>query len=259
MSRYEKLTQQPLVVALAEFRFSTILTMEAYVSSFQEHLRKDFPHFVPTETQEMVIDGKGVNISTHESWLFLSSNKKRAFKLDKDRIIFMTSEYDGVEDTWKNCKTALSFIEKKIKPSILLRVGLRYSNLIIAKSENEDIDSYVDSSICNSGQLCKIGEQIHRSKETVLKTDVGLMAVRSLCGNLNLSAWPDLSDPPVVINKYLDPSKRIVLDIDHFWQQEEQAVKFNIELIHNKISSLHEKSREAFWEITTDKGREVWK
>ncbi|WP_445403621.1 TIGR04255 family protein [Acinetobacter vivianii] len=259
MSRYEKLTQQPLVVALAEFRFSTILKMETYVSAFQELLRKDFPHFDPTQTQEMVVDEKGFNISTHESWLFLSSNKKRAFKLDKDRIIFMTSEYDGFEDTWKDCKTALNFIEKKIKPSLLLRVGLRYSNLIIAKNENEDIDSYVDSSICNSGKLCKIGEQIHRSKETVLKTDVGLMAVRSLCGNLNLSAWPDLSDPPIVINKYLVPSKRIVLDIDHFWQPVEQTVKFNVDLIHKEINSLHEKSREAFWEITTDIGREVWK
>lgn len=260
MSRYEKLTQQPLVVALAEFRFSTILTIDTYVSAFQEHLRsKDFPHVTPTKTQEMELDGNGVKITTHDSWVFLSSNKKRGFKIDKDRIIFMTSEYDGFEDTWRNCKTALSFIEKKIKPSLLLRVGLRYSNLIIAKSEDEDIDSYVDPSICNSGQLCKIGTQIHRSKETVLKTDVGLMAVRSLCGNLNLSAWPDLSDPPVVIDKYLNPSKRILLDIDHYWQSEDQSVKFSIDLIHKEIKGLHEKSQEAFWEMTTEKGREVWK
>ncbi|MFG0589013.1 TIGR04255 family protein [Acinetobacter sp. YQ_14] len=259
MSKYEKLTHQPLVVALAEFRFSTILTMDTYVSAFQEHLRQDFPHFNPTKTQEMVLDGNGVNLSTHQSWLFLSSNKKRAFRLDKDRLIFITSEYEGFEDTWKNCKTALSFIEKKIKPSLLLRIGLRYSNLIMEQNENEDIDLYVDSSICNSGQLCKIGEQIHRSKDTLLKTDAGLMAVRSLCGNLNLSAWPDLSDPPVVINKYSNPSKRIVLDIDHFWQPKEQTEQFNVELIHKKIISLHHKSREAFWEITTERGREVWK
>ena len=259
MSKYEKLTNQPLVVALAEFRFSTILTMDTYVSAFQDHLRQDFPHFSPTETQEMVVDSKGVNLSTHAGWLFLSSNRKRAFKLDKDRITFMTSEYDRFPDFWRDCKTALSFIEKKIKPSLLLRVGLRYSDLIIAKSESEVIESYVDPIICNSGQLCNIGDQVHRAKETVLKTDAGLMVVRSLCGNLNLSAWPDLSDPPIVINKHSEPSKRILLDFDHFWLSGDETVKFNVEIIGKKINGLHEKSREAFWEVTTNEGREAWK
>lgn len=259
MPRYEKLTDQPLVMALAEFRFSTILTMDTFVSAFQNHLRQDFPHFKTTETQEMMVDGKGVNITTQEGWLFLSSNRKRAFKLDKDRITFMTSEYDRFPDLWKDCKTALLFIEKKIKPSLLLRVGLRYSDLIIAKNDKEEIESYVDQIICNAGKLCEIGEQIHRVKETVLKTDAGLMVVRSLYGNLNISAWPDLSDPPIVINKYSEPSKRILLDFDHFWLSGEDTEKFDVDFIGKKINDLHEKSREAFWKITTSKGREVWR
>lgn len=259
MSKYEKLTDQPLVIALAEFRFSTILTMDTYVSALQDHLRQDFPLFKPTETQEMVIDGKVVNISTHEGWLFLSSDRKRAFKLDKDRITFMTSKYDRFPDFWKNCKTALLFIEKKIKPSLLLRVGLRYSDLIIAKNSEEVIESYVDSMICSSGQLCDIGEQVHRAKETVLKTDVGLMVVRSLCGKLNLSAWPDLSDPPIIINQHPTPSERILLDFDHFWMSNKDNEKFNVDFIGKKLNNLHEKSREAFWVVTTNEGREVWK
>lgn len=259
MSKYEKLTDQPLVLALGEFRFSTILKMDTYVSAFQDLLRHDFPLFQLSETQEVVLDDKGVTMSTSNGWLFLSSNRKSAFKLDNDRIVFMTSEYNRFPDFWKNCKTALSFIEKIIKPSLLLRVGVRYSDLIIAKNDNEKIESYVDPIICNAGQLSGIGDQVQRSKETVLKTDAGLMVVRSLCGNLNFSAWPDLSNPPIIIKKYSDPSKRILLDFDHFWLAEEDGVKFNVKFIGEKISDLHEKSREAFWEITTDNGREVWK
>lgn len=259
MSKYEKLTKQPLVMALAEFRFSTILTMDTFVSSFQNHLRQDFPHFKTTDTQEMAVTDKGINITTHEGWLFLSSNRKRAIRLNKDRIIFMTSEYDRFPNLLKDCKTALSFIEKKIKPSFIERVGLRYTDLIIAKNDNEIIESYVDQLICNAGQLFKIGDQIHRGNETVLKTDVGLMVVRSLYGNLNLSAWHDLSDPPVVIEKYSEPSKRILLDFDHFWLSRDESVKFDVDFIVKKLNDLHEKSREAFWEITTHEGREVWK
>lgn len=259
MSKYEKLTDQPLVIALAEFRFSTILTMEKHVSAFQEHLRQDFPHFSKTQNQEMVIEGNSVKVTNSDGWLFLSSNKKRAFRLDKDRIIFMTSEYDRFPNFWKDCETALSFVSEKIKPSLLLRIGLRYSDLIIGKNEEDPIESYVEPIICNAGQLNNIGKQIHRTKETVLKTNDGFMVVRSLCGTLNLSAWPDLNEPPILIKKHSNPTKRILLDFDHFWQPEDETVDFTVDFINKKIHALHEKSREAFWEITTLKGRRVWK
>ena len=258
MSEYEKLTNQPLVIALAEFRFSTILTMEKYVSAFQEHLRQDFPHFSKTQTQEMEVDGNNVKVRTFEGWLFLSGNKKRAIKLDRDRIVFMTSEYDRFPNFWKDCEIALSFIEEKVKPSLLLRIGLRFSNLIV-ENNNETIETYVNPIIFSDEHLNKIGNQIHSSKETALKTDVGFMVVRSLYGILNFSAWPDLSEPPIQIKKYPEPSKRILLDLDHFWKSEDETIEFTVDFINEKIHSLHEKSRKAFWSVTTPKGRKVWK
>ncbi|MEK5762690.1 TIGR04255 family protein [Acinetobacter junii] len=261
MFEYEKLTNQPLVIALAEFRFSAILQMESYVSAFQDYLRQDFPHFSTTQTQEMVFNPQGVQVNSSIGWLFLSSNKKRALMLDKDRLTFMTSEYNRFPHFWNDCQKALSFIEKEIKPALLLRVGLRYSDLIISKEENEPIESYVQSVICNTGYFADIGQQAHRINETVLETDVGRMAIRSLYGNLNLPAWHDLSEPPVIINKYTKHSNRILLDFDHFWQsnESEEAVPFSVSFIDKKINLLHEKTRQAFWEITTPEGRERWK
>ena len=259
MDQYVKLTNQPLVIALAEFRFSAILKMESYVSAFQDYLRHDFPHFSEIQQQEMIVDPNGVRVTSSTGWLFLSGNKKRAFMLDKDKITFMSSEYDRFPRFWNDCEKALSFIESEIKPALLLRVGLRYSDLIIEKESNEPIETYVQSVICNTGHFNEIGEQVHRINETVLKTDVGIMVIRSLYGKLNLSAWHDLSEPPVVISKYPEHSKRILLDFDHFWQAEGEAPRFNVNFISKKINVLHEKSREAFWEITTSEGRERWK
>ncbi len=259
MYEYEKLTNQPLVIALAEFRFSAILKMENYVSAFQDCLRQDFPHFSTMQTQEMIVDSSGVRINTSTGWLFLSGNKKRAFMLDKDKLTFMTSEYNRFPNFWDDCQKALSFIESEIKPALLLRVGLRYSDLIIGKDVNDPIESYVQSVICNAGYFAQIGEQAHRINEVMLKTNAGIMAIRSLYGNLNLSAWQDLSEPPVVINKYPQHSKRILLDFDHFWQPDGEAPSFNVNFIENKVITLHGKLREAFWEITTPEGREYWK
>lgn len=259
MSNYEKLKDQPLVIALAEFRFSTVLAMGNYISDFQDYLRQDFPFFSKIETQEMTFSSNGVELTTLDGWLFLSSDKKRAFKLDKDRITFMTSEYDRFPSFWEDCKTALLFIEDKIKPSLLLRIGLRYSDLIIGKNEDDVIEEYVHSSICNDGKLTAIGEQFHHTKETGLQTQDGYMVVRSFYGMSDLSAWHDLSDPPIVIKKHQVRTKRILLDFDHFWMPESKNIKFAVDFIENKINALHNKSRQAFWETTTQQGRRRWK
>ncbi|MFW1664648.1 TIGR04255 family protein [Acinetobacter ursingii] len=261
MSEYEKLTHQPLVVALAEFRFSVVLQIEQYVPQLQEYLRQDFPNFSTSETQEMLVEQNGVQINKSTRWLFVSSNKKKALILDRNRIVFITSEYDRFPDFWKTCKNSLLFIKEKIKPALLERIGLRYSDLIIAKQDNEDITAYVTPSICDKDSSLSVGQLAHRMNETVLSTDAGIMAIRSLYGYLNLSAWPDLMDSPVVIPKYDNISERILLDCDHSWQIDtnEVGTDFDVNFIESKIAQLHEHSRKAFWELTTPKGREAWK
>lgn len=261
MSDYEKLTHQPLVVALAEFRFSVVLQIEQYVPQFQEYLRQDFPSFSTSETQEMLVEPNGVQINKSIRWLFVSGNKKKAIILDRNRIVFITSEYDRFPDFWDSCKNALSFIKEIIKPALLERIGLRYSDLIIARRDNEDITAYVSSEICDKDSSLDIGQLGHRMNETVLKTDAGIMAIRSLYGNLDLSVWPDLMDSPVIIPKYDNLSERILLDCDHSWQinTNEESSDFDIDFIEFKIAELHEYSRKAFWQLTTPKGREAWK
>ncbi|MHA3112916.1 TIGR04255 family protein [Acinetobacter sp. ANC 4193] len=259
MNEYEKLTNQPLVVALAEFRFSSVLQMESYISSFQDYLRQDFPHFSTTQQQEMVIEQQGIRVNSSTGWVFLSSNKKRAIILDSNRIVILSSEYNRFPGFWDDCKKALDFLKKEVKPTLLLRIGLRYSDLIIEKDKNEPIESYVQSVVCDAGHFSEIGEQVHRINETVFKTDAGIIVIRSLYGKLNLPVWHDLVESPVTINKYPEYSNRILLDFDHYWQPEGDAQPFDVEFISNKINALHLQSRKAFWEITTDSGREVWK
>ena len=107
MSKYEKLTNQPLVVVLAEFRFSSILQMENYIPAFQNFLRQDFPLFSTTEQQEMIIEQQGIRVNSSTGWVFLSSNKKRAIILDRSRLVILSSEYERFPNFWNDCKKAL--------------------------------------------------------------------------------------------------------------------------------------------------------
>ncbi|KXZ74173.1 hypothetical protein AVENLUH5627_00108 [Acinetobacter venetianus] len=259
MSKYEKLTNQPLVVVLAEFRFSSILQMENYIPAFQNFLRQDFPLFSTTEQQEMIIEQQGIRVNSSTGWVFLSSNKKRAIILDRSRLVILSSEYERFPDFWNDCKKALDFLIQEVKPTLLLRVGLRYSDAIIEKNKEEPIESYVQSVVCEAGSMDGVGDQVHRINETIYKTQAGIIAIRSLYGVLNLPVWQDLVESPITFHKDTNFSKRILLDFDHYWQPEGETQLFELDFISNKMEELHLITRKAFWEITTFEGREVWK
>lgn len=260
MSQFEKLTKQPLVMVLAEFRFSTILQIGNYVPLFQDLVRQDFPHFSKIDQQEIVVDSQGLKINQNEAWLFQSADKKSAYLLDKDRISYLTAEYNRFPDFLSHCQTAIKFVEDTIKPALILRIGLRYSDVILPTYPEENIENYVQDAICNTSIGKVFGDQIRHVNESILRTENGIMAVRTLYGELNSTVWQDLIDIPISIKKAMTPSKRILLDFDHHWSPEEgESQSFYTDFIINKTIGLHENSRKAFWEITTDSGREVWK
>lgn len=259
MKHFEKLANQPLVVALAEFRFSAVLQMESHIPAFQDYLRQDFPLFSTTQQQEVNVGPGGINVNTSTGWVFTSANKKHAIILDQGRLVILTSEYNRYPDFWSECQKALNFLIEKIKPTLLLRLGLRYSDTIIAKNGNEPIESYVQPVVCEYGHFRSSNDQIHRVNETLFKTDEGMIAIRSLYGNLNLPVWHDLVESPVFIDKNMPLRKTILLDFDHFWQPESEAQSFELGFITNKMNAMHIISRDAFFEITTEQGQEVWK
>lgn len=260
MSQYEKLTKQPLVMVLAEFRFSTILQIGNYVPLFQDLVRHNFPHFSTMKQQEIVVEPQGLKINQNDAWLFQSADKKSAYLLDKDRITFLTAEYNRFPDFLSHCQTAIKFVQDDIKPALILRIGLRYSNAILPTYPEEMIENYTQEAICNTSIGETFGDQLRHMNESIFKTKSGILAVRSLYGELNTTVWQDLTDVPIAIKKVMTPSKRILLDFDNFWSPEEgESQSFFTDFIIDKTTALHQNSRKAFWGITTDNGREVWK
>lgn len=258
VSEYNKLKNQPLKFVLAEFRFSQIMEIEKYIPKIQEELRKTYPLPDLKKEQDIKIEANGLSVSTINSWLFQTGDKKSVVSINQDRLVFYTSTYARFEQFSQSCEEVLEILEKIVEPTLILRIGLRYSDLVLVK-EKENIRDLVDSNFTFTENISELGKGIHQRCETILATEHGILAIRTLYGYHNLTCLQDIREIPVQIKSEKEPSERIILDFDHFWEPKETITKFETQNILTTLSALHRDSRKAFWKITTDYARnEKW-
>ncbi len=256
MDDYKKLSKQPLKFVLAEFRFSPVLQIAEYIPKLQEAFRKQYPIIKNKSEQAFQVHSSGLKVSTTEHWSFVTSDNKTAVEVNHERLIYCTTSYNRFDGFENACKVVLSILAEIVEPGLILQVGLRYSDLVTV-DKNEKISDLVDSHLTFPKSIDDLGEGIHQRSETFVKTDLGALAIRTLYGNHNLSCLPDIQGLPIYIEKDEIPSERIILDFDNFWKVDvkEGAVKFNVAEILKKLNIMHDNSRHAFWNITTDYSR----
>lgn len=256
---FVKLNNHPLLFVLAEFRFSDVRNIEEYIPKLQERFRKVFPFIEEKIGQEINFTPQGVNISETKQWALVSKNKSQAILLNYNRLVYMTADYDRFDGFKEDCRSVISILVEEVAPSLLTRIGLRYADLII-KDNDEDITSYVKSTVCEKGFLSEIGDSRRQMKETLIETDVGFLNIRSMYAESDISIMNDNDNFPINIARKNEVSERILLDFDHFWQpeKEEDSLNFETDEIFKKLEVLHKPARQAFWHITTKTGRKTW-
>lgn len=254
MSDYKKLENQPLMFVLAEFRFSPVMQIAEYIPKFQERLRKHYPVSQKSAEQAVHVQPNGMSVSTIDRWSFVSTNKKSAIDINQERLLYVTADYprfDGFSDA---CEQAVNFLAEIVDPTLLLRVGLRYSDLIKPEG-SEKMCSLIDDHFVHPQCLSLIGDAQQHRTETFLHTKMGGLVIRTLHGKHNLTYLPDMQGLPIAIPRNNQSDERLILDIDHFWEAREDTVNFQPHDVIEKLGMLHETSRETFWKITTDYAR----
>ena len=258
MNDYRKLDRQPLRFALAEFRFSTVMDIQAYIPKLQEELRRQYPIPDKKTEQRVRIEPGGIATSMLEQWSFVSSNRKSAIGINQDRLIYYTAEYPRFKGFSNACEFALSVLESIVEPSLILRIGLRYGDLVIIE-DGEKATDFVDPHFTFPDCASQLGNTQHQRSETYISTKLGGLAIRTLYGVHSLSCLPDIEDLPIAIDVNEEPSERIVLDFDHFWEPKGESTDFETSKVLLTLESLHDTSRAAFWKVTTDYARnEKW-
>lgn len=254
MNDYKKLENQPLKFVLAEFRFTPVLQIVEDIPKIQEALRKQFPIFDKKSEQTVNVQPGGIAVSNIESWAFVSANKRSAIDINQNRLVYITAEYPRFEEFSAACGQALETLVNFVEPSLLLRIGLRYSDLVMV-DDGEQITELVDGHFGLPSCIDSIGAAKQHSTDTVLTTDIGRLVIRTLYGENNLTCLPDLHGLPISTMVDKTPSARMILDFDHIWESKDESVNFETNDVLEKLGSLHSTSREAFWKITTDYAR----
>lgn len=262
MHDYQKLTNQPLVFVLAAFRFSPVLKMEDYIPAIQDKLRDRLPNFRTIQTQEVEVSPAGMTLNTTPNWEFIAKDYQTAATISQNRLLFVTSQYERFEGFQESCDFLLEQLTAIVNPNLLIRLGLRYADTITAIEGKGLAEEFVKERLFSNSDLHTVGSPIRQTCETLLKTKEGVIFVRSLHGINNFLTFSDADNLPIKIKTVsAEPSSRILLDFDHIWdaQEEGETVEFDKAAILKKLSAMHKLNRRAFWDITTDKAKEVWK
>jgi uncharacterized protein (TIGR04255 family) len=253
---YRKLSTQPLVFALAEFRFSSVLQIAKFVPAIQEALRKSFPTPKHRIDQGINVHGGGFEVNNQDRWAFVSPNGKSSIQVSHENLVFMTSEYPRFDGFAAGCKLGLDTIKAIVDPSLITRVGLRYGDLVLVE-DGEQLTELVDSSLTYPTVFEGVGTPIQRFSENLIQTNEGILAIRTLCGFMPRMMLEDPQSLPINIKTIDTPSERMILDFDHFWESKDDAVMFDVSNILDKLSVLHGPARKAFWDLTSDYARNV--
>lgn len=257
--KYFKLSKQPLLFVLAEFRFPEIRGMDKYITDLQDGFRNKLPFFEEQISQEIKVEPNGIEVHQSKQWVFVDKLRQNAVIIGHSRIICVTGSYDRFDGFKDFCSNALNILNNIANVSHLQRIGLRYADLILA-SDNLPITKSVNSNLYVNESFQNIGKVVQRVNDVVLRTQEGIMAIRSLYGQNNLSVLPDVGYLPIELPSYNDESERIILDFDHVWQANDtkDSLDFDLSEILDKMSKMHQLSREAFWLSTTDEARQLW-
>jgi len=255
MGEYRKLARQPLVFALAEFRFSQVLQIEEYIPEYQELLRKSYPLTETLQEHAIKVGDKSVDLRQRSRWAFLSADRRNVVTLDQDRLIFFTTDYPRFEGFASECLNALELFVKLVEPELLLRIGLRYGDLIKI-GDGEKLGDYVDPYFDYPKLAIPLGTPEYQRDEVGIRTDVGRLLIRSIYGDSNLVSLPDIQGIPGLPQPEKSSSNRIILDFDHVWSADEEPTRFDIGHIEKTLAKMHETARDAFWRITTDDAKD---
>ncbi len=139
------LTNAPLVLALCQVRFSSMLSVADTSSraGFQRAIQSKYPVALQIQEVEVLADfGEnevGIRGDQRRSplWQFTDLNDNWKIVLSQDFLSLETRNYVHFDDFLERLEEALEALGQHIQPTVGTRIGLRYINEIRATDLNE--------------------------------------------------------------------------------------------------------------------------
>lgn len=258
----KKLTKSPLTYVLAQVKISPIVGIQRHIADIQEKLRKDLPKFNEIETLDVNVQSDQKDVRVNTRWHFYDKESTTGVVLEKDMIIFHTTNYHTFDQFSEFLEKTLKNINEVLKIGLCTRLGLRYINFIDA-----NIEKHVQKPLLgfplNFDDIKETDQGFHRTESVNMTKCDGILKLQSTYTHVkqinqkdfNLFVPPDLSAVAGLLtfiqNKPED--KFFLLDIDHFMLKKD--VDFELKEIIDNFASLHGGISNAFLSAITDEAK----
>jgi uncharacterized protein (TIGR04255 family) len=255
-----KLSKSPLIMVVAQVRFSPVLKIDNFVPDIQEALRRGgYPRFEEEIGQEFkLLPGSEAipQVRNLKRWIFSSPDKKHCITLTDHFVALETAQYDIFETFVEQFGKILDLLEKKVDLTVCERVGLRYVDLL---RKNNKIESYGHLQPTMRGLIeAKFPDSqlpMNSSISQVI-TPYGAMLVRAVQMNDGNFLPPELIGTKLEIKANIEKGDAVtVLDIDH---NGEFLGEFKSAHLIERLNKLHVYTDLAFRAAVTKEAIEIW-
>ncbi len=257
------LSNSPLVLVLAQVRFSPIKKIADYIPVIQEDLRRhDFPLFKEDVVRQVSLGPRGPEIRERPQWLFQDREEQWTMLLNEDGLVLQTTAYDRFEGfaikLEKTLATTLSSTEHD-QFGVIQRIGLRYIDVVEPKA-GQDFRHYLQPGFHGATDAAFIdGNRLHLENrgQTMVDDMRGTMVIRIMQNDGGYLLPPDLMPGVHTHSAKTAPGKlRTLIDMDHYI---ESNLDPKTSLVLERAYTMHDHLIETFYDsVVTKEACEVW-
>jgi uncharacterized protein (TIGR04255 family) len=252
----QKLKNSPLVMVLAQLRFSPILSMEKYIPDIQETLRATYPRFTQNNIQAIRL-GPEPQFEPDVHWVFLNKDQSTSITLATTFVSLSTNCYDTFEVFAEEFESMLESLVP-VDISLQERLGLRYVDLVQLK-KSETFSKYFQESLLGlTGQEFGAKGPLNRF-EFVGRTDYGKIVIKCTEKADGTYLPPDLENNRLAYEdgKFSVSEEEVVrlLDFDHY---SEESKEYQIADTIAELENLHKNCDAAFRKAVTPYALKQW-
>jgi uncharacterized protein (TIGR04255 family) len=266
--RFVPLSKQPLVLVLAQVRFSPVRRIDSYIPEIQEDFRRHgFPLERAGKVQQLRFGpggGPPIEVFEQQRWEYRTKDETQSVLVTEDSVVLQTTSYDRFETFAETLLRVLRTVLAKSEHDtlgIIQRVGLRYIDLVRPR-EGEDFRLYlrpgfhgVADEVFHDGT-----HRLHvESRGWTSVDDVsGRMVIRITQNDRGFALPPDLlGGAPEHAPRAKRGELVTLIDMDHFIEGKFDA---DADWVVEKAYGMHDHLIETFHErVVTPDAIEAWK
>ncbi|MEZ6115543.1 MAG: TIGR04255 family protein [Pirellulaceae bacterium] len=251
-----KLERSPLILVLAQIRFTPVLKMADYVPDIQDKMRQEgLVRFTPEETQQIVF-GPVVKTNQSTRWVFSNRLQNESVILSNDFFVYQVSRYEVFERYVERLLLLFKHIRERAGLNFAAQIGLRYVDLV-RSGGSYSVDDFIAPSLRGLSAVDLGVKTANHQFAIQSQTEIGTLFLRSYENTGDQFLPPDLQTqhlafPAPPAN---DEDFRI-LDFDHISKEE---VDFEGDGLSDLLWKLHEATKKAFDVATTSDAMKYWK